>query len=409
MTARSPRRLQTLALCALAAMPTAINGQTSAAKRPAVISAAGAGPVSAAEAQTRVDFVVYLPTYLPPGTGQPRLFFAPEQEFAGGYVPNRIYADYGEDVTLWQMPTLGRPLRYPGHPMPLAGKLGWLSSGPGRNAFTFEWEQGGTQLGLSGPTGSQDEVMKMVGSAAQAAPNVAPEAPSPARLHNWFPTPEPGPPPGGIGISLAPGTPPMVLSLDPGTPAAKGGIQPGDIITAVEGQTVSGQPVAKIMGMVRGQPGTAVRLLVQRHGQPAPLQMSLRRQVLPVLDAKEATVAQARSIAPFALLQPHQLPRGYRLVTCTVITRSGKPVEVRLIYMASPLPPLVISETDARAHRIVVPGSGLTQRVSIGDLTGTLNTGSSLVLTWAQGGTSVLLQSRSFPVRGALAMARSMK
>jgi hypothetical protein len=402
------------AACALTAAAAVLLLETAAwranaAPAPALIPAPGAGPVSVEDAQARADFVIYLPTYLPRGASKARLFFAPEQDLPDVYVPSRVYANYGQGISLWQMPALGRPLVHPGRPLSMGGKLGWMSSGPGRNAFTIEWQQGETQLGLAGPLAMQDEVLKMVGSAAQAAPLVSPASVSPAQLRNWAPQSAPQLSPGGIGISLAPGTPPMVLSLDPGAPAAQAGIEPGDIITAVEGQGMAGHPVTQILSLIRGEPGTVVRLTVQRHGRPAPLQLSLRRAKLTVTDAREVTLAQARSMMPFAVLQPQWLPPGYGLVTCTAILEEGKPVEARLLYTAAGWPPVVISETGAGSGRIVMPADGETQRVNIGGVIGALSIGAGLALSWTQGGTSVLIQSRSLPVRRALGIARSMR
>jgi len=103
------------------------------------------------------------------------------------------------------------------------------------------------------------------------------------------------------------------------------------------------------------------------------------------------------------------LPPGYGLVTCTAITRDGKPVEARLTYTAGGWPPVVISETHAGTGRIAVPADGALQRVNIGGAIGALSIGAGLALSWTQRGTSVLLQSRSLPQRRALKIARSMK
>jgi len=376
------------------------------AQQPALVVSAGAGPVSAAEAQRRADFVVYLPTYLPPGAGQPRLVFAPEETLPGAYVPNRIYVNYARSLTLWQMPTIGRPLRHPAAPISLGGRMGWASDGPGAGKASLEWRQGDTQLGITAPLPIA-ELFKIAGSAVQAAPQTPMATPSATQLRRWTPQGETRPAAGGIGVTLAPGAPPTVSAVEPGTPAADAGVQPGDVIAAVDGRPTAGLSMMETMNLVRGAPGATVRITLSRAGAQ-PLDLMLRREALPALDVTEVTLAQARALVPFTLYEPAWLPPGYRLLTCAVVKRDGKPWEARLVYHGVGRPLLLISETQVSARPFAVaPGKG-TERVKIAAAVGMLNLGAG-TLSWSQRRTAISLQSRALQRDMALNIARSMR
>ncbi|UCH32952.1 MAG: PDZ domain-containing protein [Armatimonadota bacterium] len=399
------------ALAIVAALAFGVAGPAAArsnAQEAKLIPSPGAGAVSVSQAQGRADFVVYLPTYVPKDPGEPVLFFAPEQELAHIYVPTRLYASYSHGIGLWQMPTLGRPLRRPAAPVDLGGRRGWASDGPGAGRMTLEWQQGDTQLGITAPL-PIEELFKIAASTVQAAPDVPMSEPSQARLRHWTPPKQRGLPSGGIGVMLVPGTPPTVLSLEPGGPAAAAGVQSGDVITAVDGRDVSALPIQDLVGLVRGEPGTEVRLALRRKGASSPIRRRVRREALPEIDLRETTPAQARSLMPFPVLQPEWLPRGYRLLTCVAGMRDGKPWETRLIYSGAGKPLILVSQTDARAPKVVAAPAKGTQEVQVGHAAGTLNMRGGVMVSWTQGKTAMLLQSRFLPREAALKMARSMR
>ena len=64
----------------------------------------------------------------------------------------------------------------------------------------------------------------------------------------------------------------------PGLPAYRAGIQPGDVITAVDQTDLEGVPYRDAVGLMHGNPGTAVQLSIQRPGAAAPLLLTLERQ-----------------------------------------------------------------------------------------------------------------------------------
>jgi len=68
------------------------------------------------------------------------------------------------------------------------------------------------------------------------------------------------------------GNPPVV----PDGPAAKAGLQPGDVIVAVDGEKVTGADEL-IVGIRSREPGQTIRLTVQRGGQELPISVVLGR------------------------------------------------------------------------------------------------------------------------------------
>ncbi len=71
----------------------------------------------------------------------------------------------------------------------------------------------------------------------------------------------------GIGVEvIGTGEALRVVGVVPGGPAALAGLQVGDRILAVDGQPVEGLSLEQAIALVRGERGTAVRLLVDRDG-----------------------------------------------------------------------------------------------------------------------------------------------
>ncbi|GAG21149.1 unnamed protein product, partial [marine sediment metagenome] len=73
---------------------------------------------------------------------------------------------------------------------------------------------------------------------------------------------------GGIGATMSTEDdgPVTITELTEGKPAAKAGLEPGDVILAVDGKNVEGTTVANVAELIRGKPGTEVTLVVGRDG-----------------------------------------------------------------------------------------------------------------------------------------------
>ena len=82
-------------------------------------------------------------------------------------------------------------------------------------------------------------------------------------------------PDGVIGVSLHVGAERVgdtavlyVAHVLPGGPAEKAGLKPGDELTTVDGVAVTGKTYEQVALMVRGEPGSVVKLGVKSEGGP---------------------------------------------------------------------------------------------------------------------------------------------
>jgi carboxyl-terminal processing protease len=80
----------------------------------------------------------------------------------------------------------------------------------------------------------------------------------------------------------------MVTGVYKGTPAAKAGIKPGDLITAVNRKSIAGESSDLATARIKGKPGTSVTLTVRRgpKGKPRVLRLKRAQITIPVVDGK---------------------------------------------------------------------------------------------------------------------------
>ncbi|HVZ10505.1 S41 family peptidase [Rhodopila sp.] len=86
---------------------------------------------------------------------------------------------------------------------------------------------------------------------------------------------------GGLGIEVNEdkGLIKVVSPIDD-TPAARAGIKPGDIITALDGKTLVGVPLNDAVDKMRGPPNSKIVLTVKRQGVDKPIEVPLVREVI---------------------------------------------------------------------------------------------------------------------------------
>ena len=97
---------------------------------------------------------------------------------------------------------------------------------------------------------------------------------------------------GGIGIEIRLDARknlilPRVL---PGYPAFKAGLWPGDRLLAIEGQPTAGMSLDQASQLIRGEPGTKVRLSVARVGHEQELNFEIVRAVIKIESVPEALI-----------------------------------------------------------------------------------------------------------------------
>ena len=81
----------------------------------------------------------------------------------------------------------------------------------------------------------------------------------------------------GIGARVVSQAGRIVLFPFSGTPAESAGIEDGDILVAVAGESMVGQGVQEVVGKVAGPEGTKVTLEVLRAGEPGPVEIVVFR------------------------------------------------------------------------------------------------------------------------------------
>jgi carboxyl-terminal processing protease len=91
----------------------------------------------------------------------------------------------------------------------------------------------------------------------------------------------------GIEITLESQVVKVVTAIDD-TPAFKVGIKSGDYITRVDGKTVVGQSIDEVVKKLRGKPGTEVKVTILRKGEKAPLEKTIKREIIKVKAIKSA-------------------------------------------------------------------------------------------------------------------------
>ncbi len=88
---------------------------------------------------------------------------------------------------------------------------------------------------------------------------------------------------GGIGIQVdvREGYP-MVISPLEGTPAYRVGLIPGDKIIEVEGESTKGWTIERTVNTLRGDPGTKVKIKIQRAGLEEPFEVEITREIIDI-------------------------------------------------------------------------------------------------------------------------------
>jgi len=92
---------------------------------------------------------------------------------------------------------------------------------------------------------------------------------------------------GGLGMEvvLEGGFVRVVAPIDD-TPAAEAGIESGDIIIKIDGETISGQDLRTSTDKMRGDPGTSVVLTIARESNPEPFDIEIKRAIIKVKSVK---------------------------------------------------------------------------------------------------------------------------
>lgn len=80
----------------------------------------------------------------------------------------------------------------------------------------------------------------------------------------------------GLEVNMSDGTVMVVAPIE-GSPAQRAGIKSGDVIIGIDGVAVDDDNVHDSIRRMRGKPGTAITIMVQREGEAEPIEFNLIR------------------------------------------------------------------------------------------------------------------------------------
>lgn len=93
----------------------------------------------------------------------------------------------------------------------------------------------------------------------------------------------------GIEVTMEDGFVKVITPIDD-TPAAKAGLKAGDLIVRIDKTPVKGLSLKQAVDIMRGKPGTEIKLLVVREGLTSPLDMSVTRDIIKINSVKNELI-----------------------------------------------------------------------------------------------------------------------
>ncbi len=118
-------------------------------------------------------------------------------------------------------------------------------------------------------------VLQTHGDAHSRFLNAAEANPLRSEIHQQF---------GGIGVRIGLAGKQRRLAIvaapDPGGPAARAKLRAGDYILKIDDAATSGMSMSDVLRLVRGEPGSTVRLSIERPSETQPRNVELVREVI---------------------------------------------------------------------------------------------------------------------------------
>jgi len=89
----------------------------------------------------------------------------------------------------------------------------------------------------------------------------------------------------GIQVTMENGLVKVISPIDD-TPAFRAGIEPGDVVTHLDGEPVQGQTLSQAVEKMRGKVGTDIKLTVRRKGKMEPFDVTITRAVIKITSVR---------------------------------------------------------------------------------------------------------------------------
>ncbi|MEA3278170.1 MAG: S41 family peptidase [Pseudomonadota bacterium] len=108
----------------------------------------------------------------------------------------------------------------------------------------------------------------------------------------------------GIEVGMEDGFVKVIAPIDD-TPAQRAGLQAGDLIIRIDDQPVKGMSLNEAVNLMRGKPGTEIRLTVMREGGDRPFRVDLVRDIIQVASVKSRTLEPGYGYVRVSHFQSH--------------------------------------------------------------------------------------------------------
>ncbi len=96
---------------------------------------------------------------------------------------------------------------------------------------------------------------------------------------------------GGLGVVVGMKNERLtIIAPMEGTPGFRAGLLPGDVLLEINGQSAEKMSLRDAVDKLRGEPGTMVKLVVGREGQPGPMKFEIGREVIKVPSVRGARI-----------------------------------------------------------------------------------------------------------------------
>ena len=121
----------------------------------------------------------------------------------------------------------------------------------------------------------------------------------------------------GIEVGMEDGLIKVISPIDD-TPAQRAGIQPGDLIFRIDGKSVKNMSMDESIEIMRGKPGTKIKLSIIREGVDKPLNIVLKRAVIKVKSVKYNLLDKSYAYIRISSFQSHtakQLRKAIKSLT----------------------------------------------------------------------------------------------
>ncbi|HET8700410.1 MAG TPA: S41 family peptidase [Nitrococcus sp.] len=108
----------------------------------------------------------------------------------------------------------------------------------------------------------------------------------------------------GIEVGMENGFVKVIAPIDD-TPAAKAGIQAGDLIIRIDDKPVKGMTLSDAVALMRGDPGTTIKLTVVREKENKPFDVTIKRAVIKVHSVKSRILEPGYGYLRITQFQSH--------------------------------------------------------------------------------------------------------